>query len=97
VKQVLSNAGLRRDTAFALQTRQRQNTRGRQTVNAQTANPSTSQPVFVRPSRFEVEPAVFALTVVALVMSICAWNPQPQAQQVAPADHSSTLAQAPRQ
>jgi hypothetical protein len=97
VKQVLSNAGLRRDTAFALQTRQRQNTRGRHTVNAQTAQQTSSQPAFVRPSRFEIEPAVFALTVVALVMSICAWNPQPQAQQVSPMEQASTMAEAPRQ
>ena len=66
-------------------------------MNAQTAQTTASQPTFVRPSRFEVEPAVFALAVVALVMTICAWNPQPQAQQVAPMDQDSTVAQAPRQ
>ena len=66
-------------------------------MNAQTAQQAASQPAFVRPSRFEAEPAVFALAVVALVVSICAWNPQPQPQQVAPMDHASTVAQASRQ
>jgi hypothetical protein len=38
------------------------------------------------------------MAVVAVVMSICAWNPvaAPEQHQAAPADNSSTLAQAAR-
>ena len=42
---------------------------------------------------------MFTVAVVAVVMSICAWNPvatQQQQQQAVPADATHTLAQAPR-
>ena len=60
-------------------------------------HPADLQP-YVRPSRFELEPAMFTVALVAVVMSICAWNPvatQPQ-HQAAPIDGTSTVAQAPR-
>lgn len=66
-------------------------------MNGQAQLPSANPQPYVRPSRFELEPAVFALSVVAVVMSICAWNPvDVQQQQAAPADNTSTVAQAPR-
>ena len=60
-------------------------------------HPVEPQP-YVRPSRFELEPAVFAAAVVAVVMSICSWNPTvgEQQQQAAPTDSTHTVAQAPR-
>ncbi len=40
---------------------------------------------------------MFTVALVAVVMSICAWNPvSTQQQQAAPVDAGSTLAQAPR-
>jgi hypothetical protein len=65
-------------------------------VHTQTANaPAELQP-YVRPSRFELEPTAFALAVVAVVMSISLWNPATDAQQLAPADQTPTVAEAPR-
>lgn len=60
-------------------------------------HPADPKP-YVRPSRFELEPAMFTVALVAVVMSICAWNPVPsqQQQQAAPADATHTVAQAPR-
>lgn len=60
-----------------------------------SSSPANQQP-YVRPSRFEVEPAVFALALVAVVMSISLWSPLPSAQQVAPAEHQPEVAEAPR-
>jgi hypothetical protein len=68
-------------------------------VNRQpsTPSPQASVQAYVRPSRIEVEPVVFAVALVALVMSISLWRPaaQPQPQQAAPVEHSQTLAAAP--
>lgn len=65
-------------------------------MNRQTSSTPASQQPYVRPSRIEVEPAVFALAVVAVVMSISLWNPLPSAQEFAPAEHQPEVAQAPR-
>ena len=67
-------------------------------MNGQAPTQATDLKPYVRPSRFELEPAMFTLAVVAVVMSICAWNPvaAPQQQQAAPTDATSTVAQAPR-
>ena len=67
-------------------------------MNGQAPTQSTDLQPYVRPSRFELEPAMFTLAVVAVVMSICAWSPvaTQQQQQAAPVDGSSTVAQAPR-
>jgi hypothetical protein len=67
------------------------------TVNGQAQiNTATAQP-YVRPSRFELEPAVFTVALVAVVMSICTWNPVvTEQQQAAPVDGGSTVVQASR-
>lgn len=65
-------------------------------MDSQTSSTPASQQPYVRPSRIELEPAAFALAVVAVVMSISLWNPLPSAQQVAPVEHQPEVAQAPR-
>lgn len=67
-------------------------------MNGQAQTQSADLQPYVRPSRFELEPAMFTVAVVAVVMSICAWNPvaTQQQQQAVPADATHTLAQAPR-
>ena len=68
-------------------------------MNGQAQPHSVEPQPYVRPSRFELEPAVFAAAVVAVVMSICAWNPtvgEQQQQQAAPTDATHTVAQASR-
>jgi hypothetical protein len=70
----------------------------RTTALSSTTNPSSqskNEP-FVRRRRIELEPAVFALTVVALVMSISLWSPLPKAQHMVPGDASTSVSQAPR-
>lgn len=65
-------------------------------MQSQTSNaPAELQP-YVRPSRFELEPTAFALAVVAVVMSISLWSPVAEVQQLAPADQTPTVAEAPR-
>ena len=56
--------------------------------------PANTQP-FVRSSHFEVEPAAFALALIAVVASISLWNPSPTPEQFAPAEATRTVAQAP--
>lgn len=56
--------------------------------------PANPQP-FVRRSHFEVEPAAFALALVAVVASISLWNSAPPAQQFSPAEATRTVAEAP--
>ena len=65
-------------------------------MDSQTSRTAPNQQPYVRPSHFEVEPAVFALAVVAVVMSISLWNPIPTEQQVAPTQNQPTVAEAPR-
>ncbi len=67
-------------------------------MNGQAQTLSADPQPYVRPSRFELEPAMFTLAVVAVVMSICSWNPvaTQQQQQAAPVDNTQTVAQAPR-
>jgi len=67
-------------------------------VNSQSPAQTSKLQPYVRPSRIEVEPAVFALAVIGVVMSISLWKPVPAEQQVAPQQPSQTqtLAQAPR-
>ena len=76
-----------------------QHLQGTLTVNGQAQLHSVEPQPYVRPSRFELEPTVFAAAVVAVVMSICSWNPtvgERQQQQAAPTDTTHTVAQAPR-
>ena len=65
-------------------------------MDRQTASTPASPPAYVRPSRFELEPALFALALIAAVMSISLWNAAPDEQQFAPADQTPTVAEAPR-
>lgn len=65
-------------------------------MDRQTDSQPASTPVYVRPSPFELEPAVFALALVAAVLSISLWNSAPSEQQFAPADQAPTVAEAPR-
>lgn len=65
-------------------------------MDSPTSSTPASQQPYVRPSRIELEPAVFALAVVAIVMSISLWNPLPSGQQMAPAEQQPEVAQAPR-
>ncbi len=65
-------------------------------MNREPQANTTSQQVYVRPSRIQIEPAVFALTVVAVVLSISTWRPQPATQQATPAEQGQTLAAAER-
>lgn len=65
-------------------------------MNGQAQLPSTDLQPYVRPSRFELEPAMFTLAVVAVVMSICAWSPVATQQQAAPTEDTSTVVQASR-
>ena len=103
VKHDLSNSGLGRETRPALQIKRRSNLRqdaartpqGPQTVNPPTQDTSTPQKPYVRRSHFEVEPAAFALALVAVVASISLWNPAPSPQQFSPAEATRTVAQAP--
>lgn len=60
-----------------------------------TQLPADQQP-YVRPSAFEVEPAMFALALIAAVVSISLWTSAPSPQQFAPADQTPTVAEAPR-
>lgn len=55
--------------------------------------PQALQP-YVRASRFEPEPVLFACGLVAVVMAISLWRPLPEVQQAVPADASRTVAQA---
>lgn len=55
---------------------------------------SITQP-YVRQSRFEAEPAAFALALIAVVASISLWKPLPSVEQFAPAEAVRTVAQAP--
>jgi hypothetical protein len=65
-------------------------------VSPSNPNSHSKTEPFVRRRRIELEPAVFALTVVALVMSISIWSPLPKAQHMAPGDASTAVSQAPR-
>ena len=96
VTHALSNSGLRRGNSPGVADEAAQPPlQGLQTVTEPTQNhPAKTQP-FVRRSRFEVEPAAFALAVIAVVASISLWNPAPSAEQFAPAEAMRTLAQAP--
>ena len=64
-------------------------------MNRPTQNLSTNPQPYVRRSHFEVEPAAFALALVAVVASISLWNPAPSPQQFSPAEATRTVAQAP--
>lgn len=64
-------------------------------MNQPTQNLSTNPQPYVRRSHFEVEPAAFALALIAVVASISLWNPSPAAEQFAPAEATRTVAQAP--
>lgn len=64
-------------------------------MNEPTQNTSTNAQPYVRRSHFEVEPAAFALALIAVVASISLWNPAPSAEQFAPAEATRTVAQAP--
>ncbi|MDO9095546.1 MAG: hypothetical protein Q7U99_23260 [Rubrivivax sp.] len=67
-------------------------------MNSQSPAQVSQLKPYVRPSRLELEPAVFALAVIGVVMSISLWKPVPADQQVTPQQPSQTqtLAQAPR-
>ncbi len=69
---------------------------GHPKVNSQSPSQPSNRQTFVRPSGIEVEPVVFALAVIGVVMSISLWKPVPDDQQVAPQQAPQTLAQAPR-
>ena len=96
VKHALSNSDLPRgNSPGAADEAAQPPLQGLQTVTEPTQNhPATTQP-FVRRSRFEVEPAAFALALIAVVASISLWNPAPAAEQFAPAEALRTVAQAP--
>ena len=57
--------------------------------------PQTVTPPYVRKRRLELEPAAFALALIAVVASISMWKPLPSAEQFAPAEAVRTVAQAP--
>ena len=62
------------------------------------AAPHAPEMAYRRPRLIEVEPVVFAVGLVALVLAISTWRPMaPQApQQAAPVESSQTLAVAPK-
>lgn len=59
------------------------------------SQPATLQP-YVRQRRIDVEPALFALGVLAVVLSISGWKPLAATQQAAPAQATHVAAAAPR-
>ena len=68
---------------------------GLQTVSGPSQIPATSTEPYVRKRRLDVEPAAFALALIAVVASISLWKPLPSAEQFAPAEVVRTVAQAP--
>lgn len=68
---------------------------GHQSVNLPPETPQTGTQPYIRKSRLEVEPAAFALAVIAVVVSISLWKPVPSAEQFAPVEVVRTVAQAP--
>ena len=66
-------------------------------MNRPRSDPATLAQTYVRPRRFTIEPALFALAGVMVVLGISAWHPlQAPVQQVAPTENSQTVAVAPR-
>ena len=68
---------------------------GLQTVIDPSETPPTGTEPYVRKRRLDVEPAAFALALIAVVASISLWKPLPSAEQFAPAEAVRTVAQAP--
>ena len=64
-------------------------------MNQPTLSPQDNAQAYVRRRRIEVEPAAFALALIAVVTSISLWKPVPPAEQFAPAEALRTVAQAP--
>ena len=96
VKHALSNRGLPRGNSSGVADKAVQPPlQGLQTVTEPTQHQPANMQPFVRRSRFEVEPAAFALALIAVVASISLWNPAPSAEQFAPAEAMRTVAQAP--
>ena len=60
-----------------------------------TQSPKANAPAYVRRRHLDVEPAAFALALIAVVASISLWKPLPSAEQFAPAEALRTVAQAP--
>jgi hypothetical protein len=65
-------------------------------VNGQPQSQQNHLQPYVRPRSIELEPAAFALSVLAVVMSIGFWKPLPTVQQAAPVEQVQTVAAAPR-
>ena len=64
-------------------------------MNQPTKSPQANAQAYVRRRHLEVEPAAFALALIAVVTSISLWKPVPAAEQFAPAEALRTVAQAP--
>ena len=60
-----------------------------------TQSPQAITQAYVRRRHLEVEPAVFALALIAVVTSISLCKPVPPVEQIAPAEAPRTVAQAP--